>query len=389
METTRVPQRLPDTSPYFVQDRDSLPDSHICAKLDSILSGNEEGVDALQTADTFTEETDEQFLEQTEALARRIKYDNDYIAKKQQQAADKIADNAAKNAKIDEQRAAILAAREHAIKCLNPPPPPEGDDCDPAVSGAFGEVGTYAQGKYGQTEDSVRNTFNGINNDYGEVVGFYEAYERMLKEIEDSGLTVGELPAVPSGHANLDAAGTLPHWNIDIQAQIEAKIAAARQAQKEAYEKRMAAITNYDNGIGGVQVALGDITPAGEFDDYDPPSSEGTELEDYRASRDAYMDELQRTLKDAKSADVGQIEGKLEKRNSSTVGFVNETASGLNLRDFDFFTYPDIFAKDFFDGWNRIADLGMLLDITFRCFRTVQIIRKYWNISAVSTPPGE
>eukprot|EP00924_Labyrinthula_sp_SR-Ha-C_P012846 snap_masked-scaffold_12-processed-gene-0.50-mRNA-1 protein AED:1.00 eAED:1.00 QI:0/-1/0/0/-1/1/1/0/930 len=58
-------------------------------------------------------------------------------------------------------------------------------------------------------------------------------------------------------------------------------------------------------------------------------------------------------------------------------------------RNFSLYNYPEKYYTAFKTGLMQISDLGVLFDTIWRILQSVLLIRKYWSISGINTPPAD
>lgn len=79
---------------------------------------------------------------------------------------------------------------------------------------------------------------------------------------------------------------------------------------------------------------------------------------------------------------------------ANTTTSLNSTAQSLfveltNHSNWDFYTYGEDVVSSIDTGISDMSDLILAFDLLFRVVRTVLIIRKYWSLTALATPPGD
>eukprot|EP00924_Labyrinthula_sp_SR-Ha-C_P012867 snap_masked-scaffold_12-processed-gene-1.18-mRNA-1 protein AED:1.00 eAED:1.00 QI:0/-1/0/0/-1/1/1/0/943 len=57
-------------------------------------------------------------------------------------------------------------------------------------------------------------------------------------------------------------------------------------------------------------------------------------------------------------------------------------------RDFSLYNYPESYYTSFKNGLVQISDLSVLFDTIYRIMQSILLIRKYWTISGINTPPA-
>lgn len=58
-------------------------------------------------------------------------------------------------------------------------------------------------------------------------------------------------------------------------------------------------------------------------------------------------------------------------------------------RTFDFFSYEDTIFADIEADFNLVIDLAIYADILYRVVKSLLLVNKYWNLSAIGKPPGD
>lgn len=381
-------------TPLIPQDPDHffIPEEGTCVNMTALLGGNDAGIVALQTTDDFTADTDEKMLSATEAVADRIAYDAEYIARKTKQSEEKDAENQGNETLIDGYRESIRDSASQAQQCINPAPDLPAGTCDGTAEAVFAQAGADAKAKLEQKEREMEARMESMRNEYNEVKQFYEEYQALKDEI--LALDLGfALPQVPSGLGSLDGLLNFVDFDFNslgVQEAIDAQIAAAKLAAQEEAQAQFDKMTDADAAMARLAEQMAKLGPVGDFSDYDPPPADpAATYAAYKQNEAEFLANMDSVLNKAAEPDLGQIDVALGGKNLSDVDFSNQTLASLDVRDWDFFTYPDIFVQDFFDGWDDMINMSLLFDYVYRLFRTVQIIRKYWNLSAVATPPAD
>ncbi|GBG26227.1 Hypothetical Protein FCC1311_024482 [Hondaea fermentalgiana] len=128
------------------------------------------------------------------------------------------------------------------------------------------------------------------------------------------------------------------------------------------------------------------------FDDYDPPYVNETLYEEQQAASAAVVSDVASELDSVTSEENGTsiLDDFVE-----TVGTnISEAAATLldkaDPREWSsFFSYSDDIFNQFSTGITNANDLALAFDYAYRIIYSFMLIRKYWNISAINTPPAD
>jgi hypothetical protein len=64
-------------------------------------------------------------------------------------------------------------------------------------------------------------------------------------------------------------------------------------------------------------------------------------------------------------------------------------AAALENRLYSFFVYDSITATSFQEAWDNLKATAINFDYAFRAIYTIQLIIKYWRVSAIDAPPAD
>jgi hypothetical protein len=146
--------------------------------------------------------------------------------------------------------------------------------------------------------------------EYREVQQFYNEYKDIIAELEALDLGIN-FPAVPSGLGSLDgllAFGGLNFNTADIQAQIDAKIAAAQADAKAQAQAEFDKMNDADARMALLVDQLGKLGPVGDFSDYDPPPADpSATYAAYKRNEAEYLANMDAVLNEAGEPDLGQV----------------------------------------------------------------------------------
>mmetsp|Transcript_17724 Transcript_17724/g.23203 ORF Transcript_17724/g.23203 Transcript_17724/m.23203 type:complete len:932 (-) Transcript_17724:208-3003(-) len=124
------------------------------------------------------------------------------------------------------------------------------------------------------------------------------------------------------------------------------------------------------------------------LEDYNPPPLTYNETNEEQA-------EAQASIGERIAAELGFVPTDSDdaSRVDRVVSVANQTAANflqaIKEREFEFFEYPASFFTDFQVGLDDIERYAILFDILWRCLQSAFLIRKYWSISGIGTPPAD
>ncbi|GBG26213.1 Hypothetical Protein FCC1311_024342 [Hondaea fermentalgiana] len=128
------------------------------------------------------------------------------------------------------------------------------------------------------------------------------------------------------------------------------------------------------------------------FDDYNPPYVNETLLDEQRRSSATIVGDVADELDSVSSEENGtsSIEEFIDE---AQVNVSEASASLLNKADprewSDVYSYSDDVFNQVYNGITDVNDLALAFDYAYRILRSIMLIRKYWNISAINTPPAD
>jgi hypothetical protein len=136
------------------------------------------------------------------------------------------------------------------------------------------------------------------------------------------------------------------------------------------------------------------------FDDYNPPlfdSATSTSLSadevsiSYAAESDRYLEDMHVRMANLSSVTPDQVTSETIDVNSTAfiTDMINAAESQLSSHSFTFQSMTLITDFDIVNILEQIGDLNqilLLLDILFRVFQTIRLVRRYWDKSAVPLP---
>jgi len=183
---------------------------------------------------------------------------------------------------------------------------------------------------------------------------------------------------------------------------LEAYLASQGLDPDTIYQDVQLRLQNMRNSVSGEGSALaflnaaftGNTTYLAQqiFDDYNPPPVD-RDTSEYDEESNAVSSEVAATL----NAAVGENENAetvvedfvdTAKRNASEVsGALLEKADPRNWGEV--FLYEESVYNTFRNGLQSLNSVARSLDIAYRVIRSLMLIRKYWNISAINTPPAD
>lgn len=128
------------------------------------------------------------------------------------------------------------------------------------------------------------------------------------------------------------------------------------------------------------------------FDDYDPPAIDETLYDEQVDSSSSVVSSVTDSLDSVTTETNGT--SSIEDYVSSTALNISEEAANLldkaTPRTWEsFFTYPSSVFNQFSSGITSVSSLALAFDYAYRVIRSLMLIKKYWNISAINTPPAD
>lgn len=124
--------------------------------------------------------------------------------------------------------------------------------------------------------------------------------------------------------------------------------------------------------------------------DYDPPPIDGslsTSLQNANESAQQLADQISEDLGFVRE-EASQLPGIDE-----VVSNANESAAnlltGLQNRSFDLFSYDDSLFLQFEANLQKFIDYAVTFDVVWRVLQSISLVRKYWKISGINTPPAD
>lgn len=164
------------------------------------------------------------------------------------------------------------------------------------------------------------------------------------------------------------------------------------QAQADAYAETLLAESDFLNASN--QALNGDTTALVQqgFSDYDPPAVDTNASNAEYAAASAEVvpgvaNELSSVSVDDEPADDlnAFVDGAAV--NASEAG--GQLLEKADPRTWETFQYEDAVFDRLSLGFRNLNDYALALDYAYRILRSLMLIRKYWKISAINTPPAD
>ena len=360
-----------------------------CQQVDNLISGDNSAFVAFQHAETLKSTTDTEVLSQANQIDARAEYDRIYMESKSlafQQWADR-----AKNGIRDP---SVIFSNLNATFG--------------SLQGCMVEGGTCASSPvFEQIVDSYNSSKNEFSSFQTKVAAFRVKADAMIADykwlIDELGnnnlfIEINKLltapvttPSPTSSESpydvyNVDSILNLVLTSKTTQYALGTSGNIFESVNQKLYQAQLASVSQTDQAKAN--------TPTNPFPPYNPPE---INTGNYTSSWNAYSDSFLPGFS-AKTA-VVQEETASSK---ASAGQVSESAGGVRVVsdtevtvalgdrvDWNFYSYsPQIF-EEVQTGIDDMSNLILIFDYIFRVLQTLIIIRKYWNLTKLSTPPGD
>jgi len=366
-----------------------------CLLVDEMLKGGQGGMQALGTTDRYVNDADAQVASTSSALDSRAAYDAAYTLNKTQGIA------AAVNATIGPLNFTfgnLTDTYDLYLACVSPTSTYNGKVC-PTVSilGQVQQMQDRAQQRYNQLEATVNQWKARAESVTATIKSFYTALtsNALLRAAIDVLLVLQGLPTLAAmGLFGFDGGDftfesllglifkpTPSQMWADFQAQSAAYLASI-QAQQEQAARNQADLLSKQLAFGGSNPLPG----------YNPPPVNTTATRNaWKSQKDPAVQQMAKTL-----------DGSLAEGDDQTSVFQGDPTSldpknfesnyldNVNRRVWDkFYVYTGLDVEKLMQAWQQLIGTALIFDYLFRVFRTLQIIRKYWRVSALSLPPAD
>ena len=254
----------------------------------------------------------------------------------------------------------------------------------------------------------LASQFQDYRNRYNETVTLANEYKAYVDSAINTAIEIAnyiagcavcvaafDLLAQPDPFDALSALTSILCPNCDLAQRLEEGIA---NTEKEIKRQIEALVNKTEDDIKFAQTELTQLTDSYKraqqdyidsiFGDYDPPVVDNDVTdEEYRRSAEQLSDKVADTLEFVPNErpdpdDVGEYVQQTEESAASLLERVDP-------REYDLFVYGgDLFGK-FEAGFGTIADLIITYDLVYRVIQSFILIRKYWTVSNINTPPAD
>eukprot|EP00514_Thraustochytrium_sp_LLF1b_P001787 CAMPEP_0184521260 /NCGR_PEP_ID=MMETSP0198_2-20121128/7612_1 /TAXON_ID=1112570 /ORGANISM="Thraustochytrium sp., Strain LLF1b" /LENGTH=956 /DNA_ID=CAMNT_0026911925 /DNA_START=424 /DNA_END=3294 /DNA_ORIENTATION=+ len=366
-----------DLSDYMVQGEDFCTEE----KLAGLIPSEAAKANAIEDVQRHKEVSDKAVEDLDNALLARIEYDINYMDSKSGGLVTELEEKF--EGKLQDPQAMAAAARlvhDETLACFdetgryNDVPCPE--DPNPISQAAqqyraaeekFTLVRTQAEEYQAQAEEKL--------------AAFVDLYQRLESITDKLGSAIDLSDFTPS----LDTIGELPLLGFIVKG--PAEMLASMEAQGQEFidsvtgEGSAIATANaiITNGTGALkEQAMGDYNP--------PPVEDG---DDYDSASNSVVAKFTEAL-GGSADDAENIQTDFEGREQ-----LNITDASANLlekadpRNWEFFVYENSVFEAMDVGFSNFFDFALIFDYTYRIIKSIMLIRKYWNISAINTPPAD
>ena len=366
-----------------------------CSLVDEMLKGGQGGIQALGATDRYASDADQQVSRGLSAYDARRSYDSEYAKNK----TDQILGNGTFEAIVNATEpyfGDINKTYDTFMACTSPTKTYNNIVCPTeSVLSLAEQMRQRAVTRYNQIKQQVEQWEARAKNIIDQINGFYQTLRdnAALRAAIDALLILQSLPTLDGMGFNLIGSillslnmGSLV--NVDVnqmfaqyEAEAQAYVYSVVQQQQIAAEKYQELLL--------AQATFPDIT-GNYLEDYNPPNLTTEE------AREAWAQDRNQTLNNMSSAlnntiNKGQEQVEVFAAEINTTDPRNFSSTFLQSVERRIITFVagdvDVDAMD--NAWNELINLATTFDILYRVFRTLQLIRKYWKVSAIDLPPAD
>jgi hypothetical protein len=369
----------------------SVPGLDCTSELSGILSTQVKKADAVSTVSGFKGAADAQNAQLASQLDARAAYDaafmnnatGGYLEPQLAALQAGLADPAAL-------RATMTANLSQAMACLSAQGVYQGAVCQ----------GNNPMYRASVSFNTAMERYNEVQADAAayraEVLAKYTRYQELyfkIKSIYDAmsaaqlaGLTGFSLPALASlddllgGFLNADLSKRFM-TPAQLQAELQARALQQQQAIEASAREMAAANADFD------AVAL--AARGAGFNDYNPPPVD-EDPAGYEEASATVMTKMGKDL-DATTGNNGNpyLNNVVQAHNANVSQVKASLLTKAEPRSWDYYLYDASLFRNMELGYSTLVSVALYLDYAYRVLQSLQLIRKYWNISAVSTPPAD
>lgn len=368
-----------------------------CNIVDQLFKGDAGGMQVLGASTRFKQDSDKTTEGALTAFDERRSYDNEYLANKTAEYAN--VGNGTLGMLLNETRVffeSLNASYDAFIACTTPTNTYNGATCPTdSVLKKLDETQRLAEERYQRVVDEAEAWEARAQATIDQATTFYNsiANNDLLRAAIDVGLVFVGAPSLQAMGFNDIIAGTYPGLNLDnlLMGDVNA-IFAQYEAQAQAYVKDLQtqAVLAAQQQLDLQQAQL-NLHISHPLSDYDPPPvNTSAQRKEYLNSTGPFLQQMGNSLKTASATGVDNSKKfAKEVQNFTASNQSSNFLSDVDPRTFSFYVYKDITAEDLANQWNSLISTALTFDYLFRIFRTLQIIKKYWNVSAIHTPPAD
>lgn len=376
----------------------------ICSQysFSEFLSSETNTANAVQDLESYKGASDAQVEDLNNQIGARAAYDLEFMNNKTNGLFAEVGASLMENlTSSDEFYAAVETEYASFMACVSPTSSYVKSDGTTAVCGS-----STIFYKANQQMDQMQNTYESLLDEARayrtEIEAKMTRYEELRKRVENIYHTLVE-SGFPGSWVYLSglSLGFSEHLSSLLGSQFDsltnlvegpAEIYADMQTKSALF---LASVTGEGGSVdssnsqfeGNVTALMMEI-----FDDYNPPYVNETLLEEQQRASSSVVGEVTHELSSVTSEENGTSSVE-EFVDSSAVNISQASAQLLDKADprtwADYYSYPeDVFAQ-FVAGMVSVNDLALAFDYAYRVIHSLMLIRKYWNISAINTPPAD
>jgi len=358
-----------------------------CDVIDGVVAGQNAAINALVSARKFQAKANGQALTLAQQLKRRQLYDDEYIANK---TAELIQLGVTLQSNVYDFTTGFTSINgtiNQFDQCMK-----VGGSCpNQPVFESLQDMYTESTGIFTSLQDAAdeyKTLAEAEMDEYSQTITTFRNNLQFIQDLFGSAIT-----NIPNSN---DASKPPFNPNLFSLAGIDdpADIIDSYPGLFSELQTDMGALqSSYEGGASSLQAASGNVH-VGWNSDYDPPEFDPlNSTSDFQNDTTTFISDLATILggnqdggdiaQDAASGDV-----------NATAGALNATAQELfaqltNHSAWDFYAYPTSVYDEVNSGLTRMSDLVLGFDLAFRVIYTIIIMRKYWNLTALATPPGD
>lgn len=369
-----------------------------CPLVTEMLKGQNGGMVALGASVRYADQTNADAAASLAAYDARAAYDEEYWNNKTAQYG--FMTNTTLRALVKETSGYFGNMNQtynQFMACQSPTNQYAGETCPEAsVLNKFSQMQQDATNRFNDAKAQATNWANQANQTITSMSQFYtslknnaallSAFDVLLnfQGMSVDGLGFNAIGNLQIGGLSLGSMGTL-----DLT-QVMNDYAAQTQAYLEAMASQQAASAEANARLLLAQADLPNTSPVGAG--YNPPPVDTSQQREYINNLTGSFAGTMSTALASTTSVAGDSADYITTNTELLVSGdpdPKQFLSSLERRVYSFFVYDGFDPEEFADAYESLINNCLMFDYLFRALYTIQLIIKYWRVSAIDTPPAD